>query len=499
MYRVVIVDDEEPVLDSFSFILERERDEFSLCGKARSGTEAIRVIGEVRPDIVFMDVQMPGIDGIEVIAQVRQQNPDTVFILATAYERFDIAQRAIPLGVFSYLVKPISRKMMVGELYRVRDFLELSRERRFREEQQGQWLERSKEDLKDRLFAGLAWESPTAADWEHFSRLYALKTERNAICIVEARKDLSPEARELLFGKLTERIQFKVNCVHSRVNGRLVLLLPEDPGADSVAACLGPAVGESLADGLSIGSGSARPFSELTTSYREAHRSLAGSKGGFAEDRSDSDEMRRICGALLGTDFEEGLRLFEAFQLRAFRDQTFEVAKGKMVAFFTLLVREIEDRTPSASIELNPAEAIMSIRSTDEWRRWSTQTLQSVKSLLSKREPGPLSYHLAKAISIIQEKFDQPIQLSSVAEECRITTNYLCRLFSEQLGVSFVDYLTRYRIERAMSLMRQSVHSIKEVSGLVGFQDPNYFSRVFRRHMGVSPSDLLNRNAPDEN
>ncbi len=116
MYQVMIVDDEEPVLDSFAYILEKDVTDFALCGKARSGIEAVNMIQKLSPDLVFMDIQMPGIDGLEAIRQVRQLVPNTIFILATAYERFDIAQKAIPLGVFSYMVKPVSRKMLLDEL-----------------------------------------------------------------------------------------------------------------------------------------------------------------------------------------------------------------------------------------------------------------------------------------------------------------------------------------------------------------------------------------------
>ncbi|HPX47217.1 MAG TPA: response regulator [Treponemataceae bacterium] len=68
MYRVLIVDDEEPVLESYGFILESGVDGFSLAGKARSGYEAIKLVYELKPDVVFMDINMPGIDGLDTIA-----------------------------------------------------------------------------------------------------------------------------------------------------------------------------------------------------------------------------------------------------------------------------------------------------------------------------------------------------------------------------------------------------------------------------------------------
>jgi two-component system response regulator YesN len=124
MYRVLIVDDEEPALDSFTFMLQGTTD-FTVIGKARSGYEALALIHEQKPELVFMDINIPGIDGLEVIEDVHQKFPGMIFILSTAYERFDLAQRAIPLGVFAYLVKPISKKTFLSSLERVREYLDV--------------------------------------------------------------------------------------------------------------------------------------------------------------------------------------------------------------------------------------------------------------------------------------------------------------------------------------------------------------------------------------
>ncbi|MCF6335779.1 MAG: response regulator, partial [Spirochaetales bacterium] len=151
MYQVMIVDDEEPVLDSFAYILQKDVTDFTLCGKARSGTEAVGMIQELLPDLVFMDIQIPGIDGIEAIRQIRPRSPNTVFILATAYERFDIAQKAIPLGVFSYMVKPISRKALLEELSKVKNHLDQIRNVDYRRMEDVQLLKKKKEEEKNRF------------------------------------------------------------------------------------------------------------------------------------------------------------------------------------------------------------------------------------------------------------------------------------------------------------------------------------------------------------
>ena len=493
MYRVVIVDDEEPVLDSFAFILEKDSDDFALCGKARSGTEAVRIIHDTKPDLVFMDIQIPGIDGIEVITQVRAQYPQIVFVLATAYERFDIAKRAIPLGVFSYLVKPISRKTLLGELVRVKLHLDQTRQLSSHQLQDIGFLQRTKEEIKDKLLGSLAWTSPSSEDWELFSRLHLLTSERGTIRIAGVDGELPADARAALFETLREKIQFKFTCFTTTVGSRLVFFFPEDQSLDRLDGCLSAVARELKPVSVSIGKGAMCHYSQLASSFDEAYRSF-GSEEPVPPKGADMAAMQRICDALLRADVGRGLSLFEDFSIRVFRDNELEIAKGKMVALFTLLWEGIDGQVLStAHLDVDPADAIMPLRSVEEWRRWSVDTIRTLTTVLTNQGARPLPHHLSKALSIIHRSYNQAIQLSSIAEECQITASYLCRLFNEHLGTSFVEYLTTYRIEQAKALLQEGNLSIKETSSLVGFQDPNYFSRIFRRYVGLSPSDLVNR------
>ncbi len=494
MYRVVIVDDEEPVLDSFSFILEKESENFCLCGKARSGTEAINVVSDTRPDLVFMDIQMPGIDGLEAVTQIRQRMPEVVFILATAYERFDIAQKAIPLGVFSYLVKPISRKAFVNELHRVKLHLDHTRQRTSLELQNIGFMQKTKEEIKNKLLAGLAWGNPTSEDWDLFSRLFALKTEHGMIRLVGICDDVPEDAKEAIFSKLREKVQYKFNSFHCSLAGRLLLFFPDDQNLDTLDPWLDEMAAGYAPIAIAVGRGRTCHYSQLATSVAEAYLPFVDTAATSNRYAREKEEMQSICASLLRADFGRGLELLEDFSIRVFRIDPFEVAKAKMVSLFTLLWAELDGQMLSAAgIDLNPPEAITRIGSVEEWRTWLSDTLRLLQSVTVKPDDRNLPPHLSKALALIHKNYNKPIQLTSVADECQISANYLCRLFSEHLGTSFVEYLTQHRIEQAIGLLRDKRLSIKETSGLVGFQDPNYFSRIFRRYVGLSPSDLVNR------
>jgi two-component system response regulator YesN len=171
---------------------------------------------------------------------------------------------------------------------------------------------------------------------------------------------------------------------------------------------------------------------------------------------------------------------------------SFPVAQGKMIALFTLLLGKFDSRLLSVSnFTIDPAEEIMELKSIAEWIEWSSGSINRLREVSRINQNQLYPRPLAAAMSYIRENYKKPLQLSLVAEECGITGSYLSRLFKEHLGITFIDYLNRFRLNKAIILLEEKKYSIKEISYLAGYQDPNYFSRIFRRHMGISPSDLL--------
>ena len=116
MFKVLIVDDEQPVLDGLQHLIERHFTELAVCGRARSGNQAIEQALALQPDLILMDVNMPGISGLDAIREIHGNLPQAQFLLVTAYERFDIAKEAFHLGVSDYVQKPINKDKFLETL-----------------------------------------------------------------------------------------------------------------------------------------------------------------------------------------------------------------------------------------------------------------------------------------------------------------------------------------------------------------------------------------------
>ena len=107
MYNILLTDDEQIMIDSISMILNKNFSEQVKIFTANSGTKAIEEVRTKNIDIIFMDIRMPGISGIEAISLIKQLNPNIVIIVLSAYDKFQYAQQALNLGAFKYLTKPV--------------------------------------------------------------------------------------------------------------------------------------------------------------------------------------------------------------------------------------------------------------------------------------------------------------------------------------------------------------------------------------------------------
>ncbi|GHV95232.1 hypothetical protein AGMMS50293_15520 [Spirochaetia bacterium] len=486
MYRVLIVDDEEPVLDSYEFMLKGDAD-FTLSGKARSGFEALKLIHEIEPDLVFMDINIPGLDGLEVIADVHKKFPNSIFVLSTAYERFDLAQRAIPLGVFAYLVKPVSRKTFLATLETVREALK---------NRTASVAEPETQNPLQHFFRRTIWKAVSETEWETIRRELDFPSDKGIVFILETEETGNHSL-------LAEHISFRYHCRYDVILNRGLFLISGETNRDELKEYLCRIIAETLPehDG-SWGLGDLRTGTELYLSCGAALRDLEdklqqSGSGVQNRERQRLIQLRRKAGI---ADPAEVRKLFALFWGDIFAACEFNLAKAKMIPVFMFLMDDISgcytrsEESPPPGLAPDIAAEIMSLKDTSAWETWAAAAFDKLLKEATLRRSGSFPQPLIKAIACIREHYTDPsLQLNTAACAAQVSPAYLSRLFSDQLKTSFVDYLTEFRIEQAEKLIRESSLSIKEIAFAVGYQDPNYFSKIFRKLRSLSPSEFAER------
>ena len=126
-------------------------------------------------------------------------------------------------------------------------------------------------------------------------------------------------------------------------------------------------------------------------------------------------------------------------------------------------------------------------------KEWFTDKIKQAAANVAYKKNDRSSSTIQKAIVYINQNYTSDISLDEVSREVDVTPYYFSRLFKEELGVNFVEYVTNLRVERAKYLLKTEGKSIKEVCADVGYSDPNYFSRMFKKHEGLSPTEYKER------
>ena len=126
MYKIMLADDEGIVIESLKFMIEKELGNNCEIRSAKTGRSVIELAESFRPDIAFMDIQMPGINGIDAMREIRKANSNVIFIVMTAYDKFDYAKEAINLGVLEYLNKPATKDKILDALKRATEIKQMS-------------------------------------------------------------------------------------------------------------------------------------------------------------------------------------------------------------------------------------------------------------------------------------------------------------------------------------------------------------------------------------
>jgi two-component system response regulator YesN len=505
MTRILVADDERPVVDGISHLVRRDLStEFEIVGSASSGREAVEKAVLLAPDLVLMDVRMPGLSGMDAVRELRSRGSRVSVILITAYERFDIAREAVELGVLDYLLKPVSKDSLARSLRAALAFLERKAEAQ-RREIEGREKTESMRGLAETAFLqSLMLGERSEAEMERYRAVLGIPEAFGlavAVAIVPPAGVVDPEAEAAaLYEALKLSLRYKTRAIVGLLTkGLCALFLPlrdereAAQAVDALRAVIESSHGADLARGrLKLGCGKARPFAEAFASWSEALADLLGAScprgPGLSEASFDDDAT--FLEALASASPERASLALERilFSLRG-RDFPSASERHRVASLFGEAVRELRRRGalsgPAAAEAMDLSDILSATNATElEFASRSRFSSLAAASLAGPRRTTALD----AAIQRIKEDFGRPLTLDLVAGELGISSAKLSRLFVEGTGKGFSDFLIEYRIERAKEMLLEPEAAIKQVSAACGYPDPNYFSRLFKKVTGVTPS-----------
>lgn len=499
--RIYLVDDEQPVLDGLTVTLHKLVSEVEICGTSRSGRDAIEGITREKPDIVLMDVRMPGMSGLDALRELRRLAPDTLPILLTAYERFDIAREAFSLGVYDYLVKPVEQETLVQSVRGALARLSERKEASLRAAAAMDELELARPLLE----AGFVYEAILGTAGNGLLRSYAQRLGLSEGTRIAGRfaaigKRKTGKDPAGIVGKedvqaLRSAIAYRLSCVVGSPVGGILPVFVSETDAVNADAALEEALSAVQDRSLHAGLGSLHAEGELSASWSEALASFALCGG------NRIDETRKTNDSACQVAFEAAARgdvpaAAEAFAHWVSTGQKSDVERAALAGALAVAAGGREKDALAAGT------AQAAIR-TEEIRGLEDGALRAA-SLLgvalvsiippeAREESGGADRRVRIALGFIAEHYGEPISLEDAAELVAVSPAHLSRLLVATTGASFTEHLTERRIERARKELTEGTRSVKEIASLCGYPDANYFSRAFKKVVGLTPSDYGNR------
>ncbi|MGN0373401.1 MAG: response regulator [Bariatricus sp.] len=520
MYRILIADDEGIVTDSLQYIIEKNFGSECQTAIAKNGRQAIELTESFQPDIALLDIQMPGINGLKAMEEITAQNPKVKALVLTAYDNFDYAKEALRLGAVDYLMKPINKKLIVERLTGIMREIDQERQKRSDDLQVREKMEAVIPIIENGFIISLIIQNEYKDSGEQYLSLLNLKEDYGIILALEWGEGneeggmTNPVGSGVrgykYYGKMSElvKVYFRA-CVSNIMGNKIVCVIPSGKPkleyqdrirmiekARSLVSSLKKTVGVDFKAGI----GSVQPWDSMFDSYQEALNALRHGKRSVTHIDDlivkDSQEKERqtmeqmVLKAVMGGmehDVRQEAAIFACWILKN-KNCDFEDAKLQLMELLLLARRSVQAQGGSCLKgkeiikELIAAEDAETLR-----KRFVSAMVEISRAVIIQNEES--CDIIVKAQEYIRQNFQKNLSLEEIAQSAGISPYYFSKLFKEESGITYIDYLTGIRIERAKKLLANSKLSIKQVCIDSGYINPNYFSRIFKKWTGVTPTE----------
>ena len=531
MFKVFLVEDEIVVREGIRKNIQWEQYGFSYAGDAPDGELALPLIRQIQPDLLLTDIKMPFMDGLALSELVRKELPRTKIVIISGYDDFAYAQQAIRMGVEQYLLKPVIKEKMVELLVSLYKKMEAEQQQReyltmFQREAQEYEAFSRRRFFEQIVTGGLSVSeiSETAKSMEidlnapgYNILLFSINSAEYDGSAPEGYTDalaLLQERVTQYFLSRTELILFRWNITTHAVlvkgGAEEIIERTEQCVRDIRALCEGAGreVSWHIAYGSPVSRLSALPICFSEASRILSYRYLCPQEHVLTEDSIRSIRNQRGVAAQAGKPEidQERVRCFfasgSAEEIDAFIGQLLQSAgeEGVSVSMFCRYLTMTVYFAAAAYLdsigcraesfwppELRPKD---NIATPEEARNYMRQIMLHAIRLRDRESKKQQKDLLNKAIEFIDECYaEETISLDKVAQKVNISPNYFSAMFSQEVGQTFVEYLTAMRITEAKRMLRQTEMRSSEIAFAVGFRDSHYFSFVFKKVSGCTPSE----------
>ena len=522
MYQIFVVEDELLIRESIRHTIEGMKGPYAFCGEASDGEMALSMMQDLMPDILLTDIRMPFLDGFGLISHARAMMPWLKIAIISGYGEFEYAQKAITLGVDQYLLKPVRPADLTkaieemaeriekernatgtarqdgfdqGEVNRVMT-LQFTRELLFGGTDTGELLEQARslnlDIVRPHYLTAVCSFDQQNPDTGRIRNIVqqVMKNETDMLYVFTAADQMAL----LVCGNdeeaLNERVYWLMNILRhelrevcpviTAVVGNCAHRLGEISETYKAAASLLRQVG-GVSPGQIINIGDTAQITE----------NIVTSSGPFGEEFGQ--RIMQAKAAEIPMLLDEAMASPECGQFESMLMRYYALIYLMKIAV-QIIVRNGRGGTDAkdAAAQLSSQYDIFVASGKKDTFRKTAEELLTAAINARQEAPAEMKYShvINRAEKYVKENFRDPnISLISVAQHVGMSAAHFSTVFSQTTGRPFIHYLTGMRIEQAKELLKTTNMKLADIAMEIGYNEPNYFSHVFRKTTGMTPKE----------
>ena len=532
LYSIILVDDEEEVRKSIIKQIDWESAGFQVVGDAENGEDALEKIEVLEPDVVLTDIRMPYMDGLTLAEKIRQRYPSTKVVIFSGYDDFEYAQKAIKLNVTEYILKPVNVEELTSILKRIKSNLDEEIEEKRNVSRLRENYRKSLPIIREQYFNDMVHRRLADDLIESKLREYDIPITGARKWIIAAidveksddrsKKTLSLHEEEELIPisvmqivreKLKSYCRFSLFQSTAEAGMVVIAALDDDNTTTGLIDVLGDICKETkriLEVPVTIGIGhSVTGLSKIAGSYQSAvealgYKAVVGSGitiyindmepvGSGKLEFDNSDESDFISAVKFGPDEKiEAVMVRISGKLESarvhYRQQqvyVFGVLNTviQMIQQYDLNLEEI------LGGELEYLSVIDKLQKREEFGEWLLKTARKMNQAINQERDMTTRQVIQQAKQYIMDNYQNPdLSVEMICRHLHMSPAYFSTMFKKETGQAYIAYLTEIRLNKAVELLNKTDDKTYVIASKVGYQEQNYFSYVFKKKFGVSPT-----------